>query len=306
MDGVIADFAPRTPSSNARLTISTSSGQSAQNVACDVNTMALDHMWQSFEDARKAKSYIGTALLAGGAGLATYGAVDDNRNAAIAGLGLMAAGEYLKLQAHADTRYCEVIPQRIYVAPLMITDNQPITLRVDGAPQSTLRLAGLAPPLRGKRTAQIRYVRLVTEGSAPPPWATSGQIFYSSDTFPDAGQVKLPYILGGDDVSLPSEEALSRYRSQGFLEGFSPTQLADLYKAEGIDPNGDRSATPGLHLLEGGKNLVAPVPGTLGFARLFGERHAPYEAKSGQVRDLQRRYAGQVAAIRSGTVAQAK
>jgi hypothetical protein len=36
--------------------------------ACDVNEMAMDHMWQSFEDARRAKSYIGTALLAAGRG----------------------------------------------------------------------------------------------------------------------------------------------------------------------------------------------------------------------------------------------
>ena len=55
-------------------------------MACDVNAMATDHMWQSFEDARRAKSYIGTALLASGAGVAVYGASRDNRDAELAGL----------------------------------------------------------------------------------------------------------------------------------------------------------------------------------------------------------------------------
>lgn len=305
MDQVIADFAPITPSNGARLVVTNGTQQTVVPIACDVNSMATDHMWQSFEDARKAKSYIGTALLASGAGVAAYGASQGNRNAELAGVGMMVVGEYMKAQAHADTRYCEVVPQRIYIAPVMITGNEPITLQVEGAPQSTLHLAGLSAP-RGKRTAQLRYVRLITEGSIPPQWATSGQVIYGNEYLPSAGQVKLPYILGGDDVRLPSEEALSSYQAQGFLQGYSPSQLADLYKAEGINPTDEQEGTPGLHVLEGGKSLVSPMPGTLGYARLFGQRHAPYKAISPQVKQLQQEYAGKVASLRGGAVAMAR
>jgi hypothetical protein len=299
MDRVIADFDPCLESTPSPLIVRIGDGPAITvPIACDVNRMAGDHRWKAFEGARRAKSYIGTAMVAAGAGVAAYGVQRDNGGAAIAGLVIAAAGAYMKAQAHADTRYCEVMPQRYYVVALKANGRDPIHLEVDGAPHSALKLVGLGEP--SSATAQFRYVRLVSAAPAAPAWATSGRVLYASDWEPAAGVVKLPYILGGDDVRFPSEEALSEFQSQGFLQGMSLSELQDLYRAEGIAVEPDVSRVPGLHVLEGGKCLLPPMPGTTGFARLFGQQHPPYRPSSKLVRELASQLKPQVAAVRSG------
>lgn len=43
---------------------------------------------------------------------------------------------------------------------------------------------------------------------------------------------------------------------------------------------------PRTHVLDGGTSLTAPLPGTAGYARLFGQEHGPYRPRSDEVRRM--------------------
>lgn len=299
MDNAIASFRAMTPSDQARLVVETESGSRNYPWVCDVNAMSQDHMWNNLQDMRIAKSTIGTGLVIAGAATGVIGAHNDSAEAVIAGLGLMAAGAFAKAGSHADTRYCELMPQRVYIAPLDISaPNSTVTLQVEGAPQSRLVLTGLnpPPPAHGGSAAQLVYARLVSAAPAPPRWATSGDILYANDFAPRAGHITLPYILGGDCVRTPSEEVLEEYQKAGFLRDMTVTDLEQLYREEGIRWTiQDENGTPGLHVLEGGKSLLCPRPGSVGYARLFGARHGPYRPTSKRVKEIYARVQLQLA-----------
>ena len=74
----------------------------------------------------------------------------------------------------------------------------------------------------------------------------------------------------------PSDAALRHYQQAGYLTGMTVADLDNLYRLEGIE-TGDRRrhGAEGLHVLEGGSSLIAPVAGSAGFARLFCTLHAP-------------------------------
>jgi hypothetical protein len=293
-DGAIADFVPRTESDGRRLIVRTGDGRSRLlPLVCDLNTMARDHRWKSLEDLRLAKSHLGTALIVTGAGLGAHGGHrghgrhGDGHDAGYAGLGLILAGAFAKAGAHADTRHCEIMPQRVYLAPLRVESPATrISLEVENEPSSRLVLTGLTPS-RDPGMPQVRYVRLSSSGHEPPPWATSGRIHYANDRTPDAVDSILPYILGGQCVRAPSHQVLDAYQKAGFLRGMTLGQLEDLYRLEDIEfrPRSP-SAQPDRHVLEGGRSLVAPAAGTAGFARIFGWTHPPYRPQSRRVREL--------------------
>lgn len=290
MDNAIATFRTITDSSSNPLQVSLGSDSYTYPEVCDVNAMAQDHMWNNLQDMRKAKSYVGTALLAAGAGVAGYSAYSNNSGDMYVGLALMAAGALMKASAHADTRYCELMPQRFYIVPVRITaPGTTVHLQVQDMPQSALDLADLSPP-QGP-AAQLRYVQLVSSEPEAPMWATSGKVLYANDYAPQAGANKLPYILGGDCVCTPSQAVLDTYQQAGFLTDMTIDELQQLYALEKISLTvGDDNGTPSLHVLEGGTSLVAPMPGTIGYARLFGAKHPSYQAKSKEVRALQAQY----------------
>ena len=291
-DDALGKFVPRSPSDDAPLSVSIAgSGQRSYPQVQDVNTMAASHMWRSLEDIRVAKSYLGSGLLVGGLVAADYGAHKRNDVATYAGLGAMVAGALMKVSAHVDTRYCDVMPQRFYVLPLTITSpGQRITLEVAGRPASRLVLTGLGPPHNDRSQAQLRYVSLVTQtpGGRAPKWATSGQIFYTTpDASATTGKAVLPYILGGTDLRPPSAQTLADYQQAGYLNGMTPAELGNLYGAEHIKlTTEDQQGYAGKNVLLGGSSLVCPVPGTTGFAELFGQIHPPYQPKSQSVREV--------------------
>jgi hypothetical protein len=65
--------------------------------------------------------------------------------------------------------------------------------------------------------------------------------------------------------------------------------LENLYREEGIALTvEDQQGRSRKHILEGGDSLVAPLPGTAGFARLFDQMHPPYQPRSQAVQDLVR------------------
>ncbi|MCX5658447.1 MAG: hypothetical protein NTW19_01840 [Planctomycetota bacterium] len=291
-DGAIAAFAPRVASDNRGLAVTVNGeGGFVWPWVCDVNRMALDHRWKNLEDLRVAKSLIGTGLMVGGGAAALYGMNARNDTAAFVGLGLLAAGAIAKAGAHADTRHCELMPQRVYVLPVRITrPGSNVTLQLENSPQSRLVLTGLGPPAGSN--AQLRYVRLVGPTGYSPPWTAPDRVLYANDaTGPTAGP-QLPYILGGHCVRTPSQQALDDYRKSGFLRETTVEELAALYRAEGIAFDvREEGGVPGLHLLEGGRSLASPLAGTLGFNRLYCQEHPAYQPRSREAQELAARLA---------------
>jgi hypothetical protein len=248
--------------------------------------MATDHMWNSMENVRIAKSQIGTGMMLAGAAIASHNDRKDRHDKALVGIGIMAAGALMRAGARADTRHCDVLPQRVYLVPLYLSDpTAQVELQVQGAPGSRIVLSGLGAP-KSKLQAQLRYIQLVNSRNAAPPWAVSGQVYYDSDQIAvDGKAARSPYIVGGYSVAPPSDDVLDRY--QGNLGNFTLAELNDLYREEGIKWTiEDEGGWADQHVLEGGKSLVAPLPGTVGFARLFGQLHQPHQARSSKVRAL--------------------
>src|SRR5262249_11112387 len=138
-------------------------------------------------------------------------------------------------------------------------------------------------------SAQLRYVRLIEslpgDYRPPPSWATSGHIFYGSQYTGPISNSPYPYILGGDDVQIPTEAVLSSYQAAGGLPGYTLASLRELYRAEGIalEPE-ETEGYATRHVLEGGRSLVCPLPGTTGFVRIFGQVHPAYRPRSDAVR----------------------
>ena len=303
-DNALAQFAPRFASDGAAL-VASLNGASPRRypTICDVNRMALDHMWNNLEDVRLAKSTVGDGLLLGGAVALDYGLSSDSDAATYAGLAMLLAGAVAKAGAHADTRYCDALPQRLYVVPLHLEQAENvIELQVDGAPSSGLVLRGLGPP--DGMAAQLRYVRLVSGGApqelgveasgpqtnargAPPVWAASGEIYYSNDETGAVPGPQLPFVLGGRCVRTPTELAMGDYQRSGHLPGMTLSDLREVYREERISFAGPGQAKrDDRHVLEGGRSLACPMAGTAGFARLFGQTHAPYQPRSDAARQL--------------------
>lgn len=282
-DNAIADFRPVVTSDMNPLIVSIDGRTDEFPIACDLNSLAADHMWKGVEDIRIAKSHIGNVLLGAGAATVAAGSAAGSDEAAYVGLALMLAGMLQKASAAADTTYCEAMPQRTYVAPIDVQqENSTIELQVYGAPASKLVLAGVDPPPTGQ--AQLKYVRLLGRVKSPPAWATSGVIHYCNDAVPDAQPVHLPYIVGGHCVCTPSDAVLDSCQAAGYLQGMNLSDLRGLYRSEGIKIAGWDAGEPGLHILEGGDWLFTPDSGTTGFARYYGQEHEPYRPKSREVK----------------------
>jgi hypothetical protein len=285
MDGVFTRFEPKAqwPSGSQPLLV-TGAGPAAESfpVACDLNVMAADHMWNNTEDVRAAKSVLGTALLAGGAAAAAFG----HDEAQIVGVAMMALGASMKATAGADTTHCRIMPQRVYLAPVMVA--QPDTrLELQVAGRAEMVLVSMDPPEAPDRV-QLRYVR-IPPGPQILPWATAGELHYANDHHPTGVQGdELPWILGGRCVRRPSVDALLKYQLAGHLRGLTVSDLESLYREEGIvlqraEVDGERA---GRHILEGGDALDCPLPGTAGYARLFCQDHGSYQPRSQRVREL--------------------
>lgn len=282
-DRAIADWMIHSASTDDKLVVNSGGNQHAYALICDVNKMAKNHMWNSLQDVRLAKSYLGTAAVGAGAVVTAVGVQRRDTKTALIGAGIMAIGAIMKAGAHCDTRYCEIMPQRFYVVPVKASeDGAPIELQVENHPESRMRLCGIAPAKRDQ-PAPMRYVHLISKPAPSTVWASAGQILYNNDYVTVNAAKPFPYILGGDCVRKPTAEALSYYQAAGYLKDMSLEELQNLYRDENItfDSNG---ALRTRHILEGGRSMEVPPPGTVGFARLFGQSHPAYVPKSASVR----------------------
>lgn len=283
-------FRNRSSSDGAKLIVTTSSGQRIiVPVLTDVNRMSRDHLWNALDIYRQGKSAAGNILVVAGAATTVIGANNRSWEAVGAGVGAMALGAILKAGAHADIRYLDVLPQRFYAAPVMLQPGDTVTMQIEGKPGSRMTLVlGSAFSQSNSGAAKLRYVRLVS-GATAPAWATSGQVFYDNP-FTDAtassasrsGQVvqlqpMLPYLFGGENVEIPSQSVLTDYQNAGRLRNMTLADLQEAYRRAGVlFTIEQQGGWTGLHLLEGGKSLVSPLPGTAGFTRIYGQLHPPY------------------------------
>lgn len=286
-DGAVAKFVPLMRESGQGLSIVVGGQQRGvyPNIV-NLNHMATDMMWNNLQDVRLAKSAVGDALLLAGALTASQG---RSRDSSIAALALLGGGLIAKAGAHADTRHCELLPQRTYVLPLKITEeDKEVVVYFEGDSSKKMVLRGINPPKPGQPAA-LRYVRMTGTGGWPD-WAENQRIFYSNEHAPDTASRNFPYILGGDDVRIPSETVLTSYQKSGYLQGMMMQELIEVYRAEGIIIDERPGEVPGRHILEGGKWMVSPMPGTGGYMRLFGRRWADYIPESEYVKQIKQKY----------------
>ncbi len=282
-DGAISVWRPRTTSSNAPLALSVrSTGASPSEdqslgqfpVVQDANVMSRNLRWNNLEDIRSLKSALGDALVAGGIIVASSGNGGRNNDAQWIGLAVAALGLLMKGNAHADTRHAELLPQRVYFAPLMLPQGQStVTLDVEGTRVVLPNLSAPSGPM------QLRYVRVPTSADA---WLAAGAAVYSNDFSRQAipGD-DVPFIFGGHDVSRPSPAVMERYRNAGHLATLTQVDLENLYREEGITlAVEDQQGRMRRHVLDGGDSLVPPLPGTVGYQRLFGQEHDPYQPRT--------------------------
>lgn len=287
MDDVFTRFVPRNgwTSGQEPLEVSIQGGPAERfAVACDLNNMAADHMWNNMEDVRVAKSVLGNALLATGVGITAFSSESEHQ---VAGLIIAGVGAAMKASAAADIRHCDLLPQRVYVVPVTVPlEDSTLVVRVGSSRVMEMVLPGVDPPQPPEKV-RLHYVRM-TPTYRPPAWGMSGMVVYANDEFGGAVDGDgLPYILGGRCVRMPSQEALQHYQRAGYLTDFTTADLENLYRDEGIklglDENGGRA---GLHVLEGGNVLYCPSAGSAGFQRLFCQEHRAYKPKSDRVRAL--------------------
>ncbi len=292
-DNALVRFLPTRSYIGAGLTASVRGGDtlvtSALPPAENVNQMSQSHMWNNLEDVRQAKSTIGSLLVVGG--LASAVAMEDDE-ARLAGVGVALAGLIMKASSAADTRHNELLPAQVFLVPLNLTEfDSTITLDFSGDARSRMVLSAIDPPAAGD--IQLRYVRIPPYTT--PPWLSRGVVIYANEYY--QGEVAgdgLPYILGGRCVRPPTQETLQRYQRAGNLLTMTTVELENLYRAEGITFRvEDQVGVSFAHVLEGGTSLVAPLPGTTGYQRIFGQFHSPYQPRSREVRDLARSIAAQ-------------
>jgi len=271
-DGAIAEFQP-VERVRAPLSVAVNGVQvGAFPIVCDVNRMSRDHRWNNLEDVRKAKSFIGSVLLYGGAIATGVGAYNDSTAAALAGVGAMILGAYLKATAAADTRYCEFAPSAIYVVPLRLDGPREVRLQVGNAPGVFVLPRCTPGTLAAPRAV---YVRLLGVGSPTPAWLTSLELLYPNDgTGVRPGDV--PWILGGTDVGTPDARRLQLYQENGSMEGWTVPQLraawtdAGAVIGAGMERRPDAPVGPSYrNALEGGTGVFTPVVDSIGYKRIM-------------------------------------
>ncbi|MFK7788271.1 MAG: hypothetical protein AB8C95_02105 [Phycisphaeraceae bacterium] len=134
----------------------------------NVNNMALDHRWNNLEDVRIAKNVIGDVLVAGGLIVVAKGIDDESLEAAAIGAGIAALGLLFKSSSKANTDYCDVFPQRLFVAALNVTERDTdVSIDLPGVwPPGGAALRSVDPPLTNQ--AAFYYLRIPTDRELDP------------------------------------------------------------------------------------------------------------------------------------------
>jgi len=75
---------------------------------------------------------------------------------------VMAAGLLTKAGARADTRYCEFMPQRIFIVPLTLGETNDISVRLASQPGPPTIVREVTPGT--PRRPAVVYVRMLDTG----------------------------------------------------------------------------------------------------------------------------------------------
>lgn len=174
-DNAVAKFMPLTPSGNQPLQVTAGAERWSFQPVADLNRMAADLKWNNLEDVRIAKSRIGSLLMMAGTAAVVIGSGAGSEEAVYGGLGGLGAGLFSKAGAHADTRYVEVLPQRVYVAPVQVPEGESVQVQILGLPQAR---AVVQPRPAADGSARLCYVRLGARPLVPvadrPPGVVAG------------------------------------------------------------------------------------------------------------------------------------
>ncbi len=312
-DRTIIRFQDQTPSTRDTLIVRAGPSRGEFPVLLDVNALARQSRWTNLEPMRRAKSLIGTGLIAAGAGAIIVGSNERSQAAQLAGVGAIAAGLLLKATSYADTRQVDLMPQRLYIALLDLpSPGGPVELQVSRFPESRVVLPFVPTPRTDVGgVARLHYVRLPSAGGA---WATQPAQYWGDGVAPpdvpgiSPAAIYAPYILGGRCVRTPSDSVLDSYHRAGILtEIMSVSALEQLYRDEGIKllATGPRDTFIGAHILERGTWLFSPLPGSTGAARVYNQLHPAYVPRSPRLQQLKAQYAPLINAA-SGSAGVAK
>jgi hypothetical protein len=249
--------------------------------AADVNRLAQLYTWDRFADLRQTREALGQALVVGGA--ATAAGIEDDE-AKVAAVAVAALGAWLASTATVDTRHLDILPQRVFIAPVWVPEGgAEVSVWVAGSGSVTLPWVAGASAGAGPR---LVYVRLPGESESWAREATGGRVVWSNDVTGVAGDADgaghVPYVLGGRDVRTPTRDTVRAMHAAGVLEWLTLDGLLDVYRAEGIAvaEAGGFTAPDARHVLERGRVLYTPDAGSAAFVRLYGRDHPAYEPRS--------------------------
>lgn len=258
--------------------------------AVDLWRLSQIPRWWSLESVRKTRSLIGKGLMTAGLVTAGVGVAADSTEAALAGLGAIALGALLRATAQADTRHVELLPRCVFVVPLKLGQGRhdlSITFDHDSDPRSLGEgsAGGVWHMLEAGQPGKPRVYALRMHhgmGRGMPHW--SNRRLYTSTALGDQ-QPGLPYVFGGRDVSPLNESLLNTLQATGQLAGVTQTQFNDATQSlglfrlpgpQGMDDKQALSPDKYRHVVEGGKVLWTPQPGTHQFQRVFYLAHPPF------------------------------
>ncbi len=290
-DGALTEWIPRGEGNPSPLSITIDGAPfpGFTGPVCDVNQMARDHRWNTFENARRAKSLIGDAMMIGG-GITAASSRDEGTQ--LVGLGILLAGLALKGTAAADIRHNELLPSAVYLCALEVPPGAELRINIPAALNGAPAMSYVLPSFRPLNIAAPRmiYLRAVPGAPANSTLAAATLIFTNDIERPQVGDY--PYILGGSCVATPTADVLRIYQQGGYLTDLGVADLESLYADEGIHL-GAGSPAPGrrlhadsVHILEGGNALFTPAYATNGYKRLMYSTHTPWTPRSPRVRDL--------------------
>jgi hypothetical protein len=229
--------------------------------------------WWSLETARQIKRVIGRGLTNAGRIALIAGADEGRHKAMLAGAGAMVAGLFLQDMAGADTRHLAVLPRCVFVVPLELGPGRHhVDVRFKGIAQSGATWHDLRSGEPGE--PRVYYLRChdrhavgMDRWSDPPLYQSE----YSAE-IPGAQ----PYILGGRDLSAPTEpRVVELAEAEGLVFRPGPPTLGD---GAAVDPAYYR------HITLGGRVWWTPRPGTHGYEQLTRTAHPPYAPRSQALR----------------------
>lgn len=159
------------------------------------------------------------------------------------------------------------------------SDRRTTTLNAAAAAARMVAVPALLLALAACNQTQVsRPVRPFRVKDETPP-----KVVYCNDYTGHLPGTK-PFILGGTCCCTPTEALLEAYHRDGFLLDYDVSMLKALYESHGIKTAGDHrdcnNCCPwGPHLIQGGKCMVPPTPGTQHYEEIVTGRFELPEAK---------------------------